>query len=377
MDKIIIFHPAGLGDCLLDLANLYQLVSSNHFTKRIEYYCNHSVKPIIKLSGLDRYLDIVYLYWPILDIRDLFQLSRLRKKKQKIFVLSGMNLKRVGYLKYLWSNEVELFGTIEHYPIECLNRITPNDNTYTYIEGPLPNCHRIVQNFKLFKNQGLLVDDDFSLNRFDQNIKSRFDSIDSGLKKEPYIVIHTSQLGLNAKKTMYVNYWRDFLNILAKQFDKKIIIIGSSLEKMNVESMLSAKNKNLIINACGKTNLYEVISIIEGSEIVLAVDGGMAHLAAALGKKLITIFGPTNPFNVSPVGTEGIIITNPIECSPCYETKKYFSCPYNRKCLNGIDHSLLIELMMDIMAGVHIDKKIVNNYHINKIPDYKYLKSLI
>ena len=146
---------------------------------------------------------------------------------------------------------------------------------------------------------------------------------------------------------------------------------------MNVESMLSSENKKIIINACGKTNLYEVISIIEGSEIVLAVDGGMAHLAAALGKKLITIFGPTNPFNVSPVGTEGIIITNPIECSPCYETKNYISCPYNRKCLNEIDKSLLIELMMDIMAGVHIDKKIVNNYHINKIPDYQYLKSLI
>ena len=377
MNSINVFHPAGLGDCILDISNLYQLISSNRFTKRIKYYCNQSVRPIIEMSGLDKYLDIVYLHWPTLNLYDLISLFELRKKKRKNFILAGMNLKRVGYLKYMCSNETEFYGTLEDYPDECMNRIKPRENTYNYIEGPAKNSHRIVQNFKLFKSQGLVANCDFLIKGLDDGIISNFCSISLGLESESYIVLHTSQSGYKSKKTMNIFYWQKLLNALVKQIDKKIIIIGTSMEKMNVEEMINSIDKDKIINACGETNLYQVIDIINQSDMVLAVDGGMAHLTASLGKKLLTMFGPTNPFNVAPVGTNGIILSNPVECSPCYETKKYFNCPHDRKCLNQIEYNLIVDLVLDLLNEVQIEDKTLNNHSIKQIPDYNYLKTLI
>ena len=164
------------------------------------YVCNISARPIIELSGINQHINILYLQWPKLNIRDLFSLLELRREKQKIFVLSGMNLKRVGYLKYLCSNETEFYGTMENYPNEMMDRIRPKDSTYKYIEKPKEKCHRIVQNCKLFKSQGLVDNVDFSIKRLNENIDPNFVSINLGLKREPYIVIHTSQVGIDAKK---------------------------------------------------------------------------------------------------------------------------------------------------------------------------------
>ena len=109
MNNIVIFHPAGIGDCILDISNLYQLINSNCAPNKFKYVCNINAKPVIKYSGLDKYLDIYYLKYPVISINDFFTLYGLKQKNQKIFVLGGMNLKRVAYLKHLWPNEVEFF----------------------------------------------------------------------------------------------------------------------------------------------------------------------------------------------------------------------------------------------------------------------------
>ena len=57
MSEIVIFHPAGIGDYLMDLSNLYQLINSKSSTKQITYVCNEINKPLVEYSGI-KYFDI-------------------------------------------------------------------------------------------------------------------------------------------------------------------------------------------------------------------------------------------------------------------------------------------------------------------------------
>jgi len=378
MKRLVIFHPAGLGDFLLDLHNLRQLIRSDLSPRSFTYVCNEVAKPLIQFLGLDRVLDIYYLSYPSIKLIDFYNLISTSRKVENIFVLGGMNLRKIGNLKLFTSNKVNFFGTLQDYPYECIEKIRPNRGLYKYIEGPKENSHRIVENFNLFKSQRLVNNADFYIDSIFLNSSlERLTALFSNSFNEPFIVVHTGLVERKTYKTMSLDYWKNLLLELLNNFGQKIVIIGSKFEKKNIDSILTHVNAGRILNYCGKTDLLETMCLISQSEMVLGVDGGMAHLAAFLKKKLVVIFGPTNPHNVSPVGTDGFIISYPVECSPCYFSKNYYRCPYGRKCLNDLDTNLIIDVINSVIMQQDFIYNKIENYVVQKIPTYKSLGKLL
>ena len=375
MSDIVIFHPAGIGDCILDISNLYQLITSERAPNKLKYVCNASARPLIECSGLEQYLEIYYLKYPIISIHDIFSLYELRKKNQKIFVLGGMHLRKVGYFRHLWPNQVEFYGVLENFPEECINKIRPNGGAYNHIEGPSRNSHRIVENFNLFKSQGFVENSDFLISGLDRKIISKMINL-SNIKtiEKPYIVLHAGKLDNNSKKTMELDNWKTLLASLINSIDEIIVIIGTNSERMYIEEIISSLNKKKIINLCGKTSLIEVIGLIEKAEIVLAVDSAIAHITASIGKNLFAIFGPTDPTIISPVGTNGYIIKQQMECSPCYWTKNYFNCPYHRCCLNEFENKILSNYIIKFLKSGIIKVNNTYGYNVTSIPTIETLQ---
>jgi heptosyltransferase-2 len=66
-------------------------------------------------------------------------------------------------------------------------------------------------------------------------------------------------------------------------------------------------------------------------DVVVSGDTGVAHLAAALGVRVVTLFGPTDPRLSAPRGRT-TVVTHPVPCAPCF----YRSCPIEHPCLDGI-----------------------------------------
>jgi lipopolysaccharide heptosyltransferase I len=71
----------------------------------------------------------------------------------------------------------------------------------------------------------------------------------------------------------------------------------------------------------GKTNLRQLIALLEGAKLVIAGDTGPMHIAAALGKPLVTMYGPTDPILTGPFGRLDTVIRVDIPCSPCFSRK--------------------------------------------------------
>ena len=71
-------------------------------------------------------------------------------------------------------------------------------------------------------------------------------------------------------------------------------------------------NKRNIKNLCGKTGIKELIDLVAESKLVLSVDTGTAHLAAALKIPLIVLFNRVHPSFCKPLGKNVITIYKPV-----------------------------------------------------------------
>lgn len=118
-----------------------------------------------------------------------------------------------------------------------------------------------------------------------------------------------------------------------------IVLIGGKAE-IRLLSYLS-EHKVLGENICnlvGKTSIKESIALVSLCNVVLGVDTGMQHIAAAVGTKTISIFGPTNPATHGPYAKNAIFIVDKKACPYqfCYGSKRYVCCPNGRACLHQI-----------------------------------------
>ena len=87
--------------------------------------------------------------------------------------------------------------------------------------------------------------------------------------------------------------------ILKKRRDLQLVWVGTKL----IEPQFQVDNfvdSGQFLNLSGRTNINELPTLIKSSDLVLANDSGPMHLAAALHKEVVALFGPTDPRKYGP-----------------------------------------------------------------------------
>lgn len=121
---------------------------------------------------------------------------------------------------------------------------------------------------------------------------------------------------------------------------EKSKIIISEIEKAEIEQA-SRLFKKSIFDACGKFTINQSASIIQQSKIVITADTGLMHIAAALKKTIISVWGNTVPdfgmFPYLPAENSVIIENKNLKCRPCSKIG-FDKCPQKHfKCMMEID----------------------------------------
>jgi ADP-heptose:LPS heptosyltransferase len=88
------------------------------------------------------------------------------------------------------------------------------------------------------------------------------------------------------------------------------------------------------LDLTGKISLLEMIEWIRLSELMVSNDTGPMHVAAALRKPLVAIFGPTEPRRTGPYGQLKNAIQLDLPCVPCMKSYCTYAKPL--ECLRGI-----------------------------------------
>lgn len=86
--------------------------------------------------------------------------------------------------------------------------------------------------------------------------------------------------------------WRDLAN-LATEYEYDVVLPWGTLEEKKRAEFIGEGNLNVKI--LGKKSLSDLAVVIIKSKGVIAVDTGLGHLAAALSKSTVSLYGPTNP----------------------------------------------------------------------------------
>jgi heptosyltransferase I len=107
------------------------------------------------------------------------------------------------------------------------------------------------------------------------------------------------------------------------QFGLRTVIAGGpDVAAMAFENSDPATAKNAyysVINLAGKTDLKQLAAVLEKADVVIANDSGPMHMAAALGRPLVTLFGPTNAVRTGPYGRPSTVLQLDLMCRPCYQ----------------------------------------------------------
>ncbi len=121
---------------------------------------------------------------------------------------------------------------------------------------------------------------------------------------------------------------------LKREIPCEILLFGG---KDNVEKCeIIRKKTKKVYNFAGKLTLMETASLIEKLHLFITNDTGPMHIADALGKKIVAIFGPTDVNETYPFRKNGIILYKNLPCSPC----KKRVCPYgHNRCMEEIEVS--------------------------------------
>jgi lipopolysaccharide heptosyltransferase I len=137
--------------------------------------------------------------------------------------------------------------------------------------------------------------------------------------------------------------WRpDAFAEVARHFLQKkfaVTLIGSDRERAVCDEV--GKLAPGAINLAGETTLSELAALLSRSALCVTNDSGPMHLAVALGRPVVSVFGPTDPVWAGPYRREGSVVRAGVPCSPCY-LRLLSRCPHNHDCMTHVSAAAVI-----------------------------------
>lgn len=137
---------------------------------------------------------------------------------------------------------------------------------------------------------------------------------------------------------------------VCKQITKPVLLVGGKNEAQQGEEITKASGDH-VFNACGMFSINQSASLVKQAALIVTNDTGFMHIAAALQKPVISLWGSTVPeFGMYPYyGNAGnkaqIIEVGGLSCRPCSKIG-YAKCPEGHfKCMRLVDANNLVALL--------------------------------
>jgi heptosyltransferase-2 len=96
------------------------------------------------------------------------------------------------------------------------------------------------------------------------------------------------------------------------------------------------------VNLCGNTSLAEAIDLMSCASAVVSNDSGLMHVAAALNRPLVAVYGSTSPGFTPPLADQVAVVRLGLDCSPCFDRTCRFG-HYN--CLRQLDPQRVVDAL--------------------------------
>ena len=151
----------------------------------------------------------------------------------------------------------------------------------------------------------------------------------AGICPTKKLVIINPGAAFGTAKCWPKEHFHTLLELLQRDPTIALIGIGDKNGRQTVDAIFNTLP--CCYNFAGQTSIRELIALTALSDLVISNDSGPMHIAAALKRPLIALFGSTNLRRTSPWG-QATVLYKDVPCAPCYRRK----CPKNFCCMLSI-----------------------------------------
>ncbi len=133
--------------------------------------------------------------------------------------------------------------------------------------------------------------------------------------------------------------WPYFADLSAR-LKIQTVILGAAGDREAAHGILGR-------NLAGETTLDDAIALIAGADYVVTNDSGLMHVAAALGRPQVALFGSSSPRHTPPLSPAARVLWLGVECSPCYQRV----CPLGHfRCMREMPVERVLEEIHNLAA---------------------------
>jgi heptosyltransferase-3 len=142
------------------------------------------------------------------------------------------------------------------------------------------------------------------------------DKMREKMGSQPFILVHPASRW--KFKCYPVDKMRACVKALQGQGHRVVLTSGPDAEEIEMVQKLSQGLPVEVL--AGKTSLHELGALIFLSQVLLCVDSVPLHMASALKKSVVVLFGPTSEITWGPWrNPHAIVLTQNFSCRPCYQ----------------------------------------------------------
>jgi lipopolysaccharide heptosyltransferase II len=328
--KILILKPSSLGDVVQAIPVL-RLLKRHHPGSEVHWWVGTESLPLLAgdpdLAGLfpfDRHGWKSPLRW-----FDALKSIREMRRERFDWVIDLQGLARSGLFAWLANGNFTI-GVEDH-------REGAPAFYDAVVPRPSPSAHAVDWYLEVLRFLGIPVHDDFTW------LPERPDIKAAVLHKwhpdpGPWIIINPGARWLN-KRWPAAHFAEVVRQLALRRPELRFAILGGRGDApLAGEIALAAPGRCL--DLAGRTSLPEMVEWVRASELVITNDTGPMHVAAALKKPVLALFGPTDPRRTGPYGQVERALRNPLPCSPCLKSVCHHTRPV--ECLDGLQPALVV-----------------------------------
>jgi len=113
--------------------------------------------------------------------------------------------------------------------------------------------------------------------------------------------------------------------------DAECVLVGAPGERALCDQIAAGTRSGAMV-AAGDTGIGEIIALLALADGFVGNDSGAMHVAAALGRPTVGVFGSTNPERTGPLGPQTRVLWHRLDCTPCLQRTCRFG---HYDCLKG------------------------------------------
>lgn len=161
--------------------------------------------------------------------------------------------------------------------------------------------------------------------------------------REPIVFCPGAEYG--PAKRWPTAYYAELARALAAR-GHAIWLLGSAKDAAVADEIVAA-SQGAALSLCGRTALAQALDLIGAAKLAVTNDSGLMHVAAALGKPLVALYGSSSPDYTPPLSAKAAIIWRKPDCSPCFERE----CPLGHfRCMNELTPESVLETVIRKLA---------------------------